>query len=147
MTSYYILMALAFLFVLIVPYRWVRSIRRKRDADVVEIDAECIDLSFLPQSLLKERPELVHYAHARVPIYKYRFEGKEYISAIVFQLGPARHRRGLGPCRIKIHAKDPMWIVPPGRGIQIGLQVILLALAAAALIIVFAAYHLLRQNP
>lgn len=146
MTSYYILMVLALLFVLIVPHRWVRNIRRKQDADIVEIDAECIDLSFLPQSLLKERPELVHYAHAGVPIYKYRFEGKEYISAIVFQIGPARHRRDLGPCRIKIHAKDPMWIVPPGRGIQIGLQVILLALMVAALIIIFSAYHLLRQN-
>lgn len=71
----------------------------------VVVDAECINISSSTVSI-GAFPR-THYRNAKAPVYRYRYESREYVSSPIMRSNRPGYRPRLGMCKIRIGRKHP----------------------------------------
>lgn len=71
----------------------------------VVVDAECINISSSTVSI-GTFPR-THYRDAKAPVYRYRYDNREYVSSPIMRSNRPGYRPRLGMCKIRISRKHP----------------------------------------
>lgn len=100
----------------------------------VEVDAECIDIS--SKTVHVGAFPSTKYHNTKAPVYRYRYQGQEYISQPVLRSNRPGYHPKTGPCRIRIDRRHPEKVFSSERkavaGLLIGMGILYIIATAVA---------------
>lgn len=99
----------------------------------VEVDAECIDIS--SKTVHVGAFPSTKYRNTKAPVYRYRYQGKEYISQPVLRSNRPGYHPKTGPCRIRIDRRHPEKVFSSERKAVAGLLIGMGSLYIVAMVV------------
>ncbi len=84
---------------------WIH--RRMYGKHSVEVRAECIDVNVEDYQSGFKPEDYTYYKNTNRPVYKYTYDGKEYISQPFLQSNRPGYNPQTGPCTIRINPDHP----------------------------------------
>ncbi|MCD7822157.1 MAG: DUF3592 domain-containing protein [Clostridiales bacterium] len=81
----------------------------------VEVDAECVDVSTETVRMGTGPGDYTYYKDARLPVYRYRYNGVMYTSQPVLRSNRRGYRPALGPTTIRVNPEHPERVYSPER--------------------------------
>ena len=99
----------------------------------VEVDAECIDIS--SKTVHVGAFPSTKYHNTNVPVYRYRYQGQEYISQPVLRSNRPGYHPKTGPCRIRIDRRHPEKVFSSERKAVAGLLIGMGSLYIVAMVV------------
>lgn len=113
--------------------------RRLWGGNSVEVEAECIDLN-VHTATLGFSTDRTYFPNSKRPVYRYYYEGRQYIASPRLSSNRPGYNPELGRCTIRINPKHPQKVYSPERKsaaiilIGIGAAWIAVAVLLAALL-------------
>lgn len=100
------------------------------DAECIEVRSEAVAVGAFPRT---------YYRDAKTPVYRYRYEGREYVGSPFLQSNRPGFHPQLGPCKVRISRKNPEKVFSSERKpvavLLIGMGILyLIAVAVAAMV-------------
>lgn len=111
----------------------VRLLVRMYGRRSVAVDAECIDVS--SKTVHVGAFPSTKYRNTKAPVYRYRYQGKEYISQPVLRSNRPGYRPKTGPCRIRIDRRHPEKVFSSERKAVVGLLIGMGSLYIVAMVV------------
>lgn len=100
----------------------------------IEVDAECVDVSV--RDVTMGALPRTRYRNTKAPVYRYQFQGREYIGQPILRSNRPGYRPKIGPCRIRIDRRHPEKVFSSERkavaGLLIGMGVLYIIATAVA---------------
>lgn len=81
-------------------------LKRKREGDSVEVDAECIGIKTGSQNMGPSTNRMV-MNNLKLPEYRYSYGGQEYTSSPILASNRPGYNPKVGPCKIRIDPQNP----------------------------------------
>ena len=81
-------------------------LKRKREGDSVEVDAECIGIKTGSQNMGPSTNRMV-MNNLKLPEYRYSYGGREYTSSPILASNRPGYNPKVGPCKIRIDPQNP----------------------------------------
>ena len=113
--------------------------RKLWDNQSVQVPAQCIDVQNYTQTMGMGYDKK-HFYHVKKPVYRYYYQGQQYVSSPLLASNRPGYNPTPGPCVIRIDPKNPGKVYSPERKfaaiivIAVGAVWILVALLGLALL-------------
>ena len=102
----------------------------------VAVEAWCVEVTSKTE-VMGTGTDRIYIHNAKKPVYRYYYNGQEYISSPLLSSNRKKYRPEPGPCVIRIHPDHPRRVYSPERkfagGILIGVGVIWIGAALFSL--------------